>query len=54
MSERRLVNADRGDGLTQLFLGDLPSMAGIVTVVSQPFARQSLREVARRKASTSR
>lgn len=46
MSGRSFVHTDRGDSLTHLFLSDLPGMAGIVTVVSQPFAQESLREVA--------
>jgi hypothetical protein len=44
MSDANLGDADRGDSLTSLFLSDLPSMAAIVTVVSQPFAQESLRQ----------
>jgi hypothetical protein len=37
----------RGESLTHVFLSDLPSMAGIVSVITQPFAQESLRAVLR-------
>jgi hypothetical protein len=45
MSDTDPARNDRGDGLTQVFLSDLPAMAGIVTIVTQPFAQESLRAV---------
>jgi hypothetical protein len=46
MSDETPLPTDR-DSLTQVFLGDLPGMAGIVTVITQPFAQESLRTALR-------
>jgi hypothetical protein len=47
MSDIDAVSTARGDRLTQVFLNDLTRMAGIVTVITQPFAQESLRAALR-------
>lgn len=47
MSDTNPIRPDSGDRLTQVFFSDLPGMAGIVTVVTQPFAQESMRTVLR-------
>lgn len=47
MSDGGPLSTEPSSSLMHVFLSDLPGMAGIVTVITQPFAQESLRAVLR-------